>query len=85
MSMARTHAAPAMSDHACPDPASLQGLITRPALVAEFLTGCSLDSAIRRKADFLQADLVLAKVALDAARVGEMRICGVTLWVDGWS
>jgi hypothetical protein len=47
-----------------------QGLIQRPALVAEFLSGCSLDSAIVRGADFLGSDLVLAKIALDAARVG---------------
>jgi hypothetical protein len=48
---------------------TLQGLITRPALVSEFLGGCSLGSAIRRSADFLNSDLVVIKVALDAARV----------------
>jgi hypothetical protein len=53
----------------------MQGLIQRPALVAEFLSGCSLDSAIVRGADFLGSDLVLAKIALDAARVGG--------WVEG--
>ncbi|GFH14197.1 protein kinase domain-containing protein, partial [Haematococcus lacustris] len=45
-----------------------EGLLQRPALVAEFLSGCSLGSAIARQADFLSSNLVLTKVALDAAR-----------------
>eukprot|EP00983_Pelagomonas_calceolata_P116250 1160281-Pelagomonas_calceolata.AAC.8 len=47
----------------------MQGQLQRPALVAEFLSGCSLGSAIKRRADFLNSDLVLIKVALDAARL----------------
>mmetsp|Transcript_7524 Transcript_7524/g.18193 ORF Transcript_7524/g.18193 Transcript_7524/m.18193 type:complete len:381 (-) Transcript_7524:1333-2475(-) len=48
--------------------AVVDGQLQRPALVAEFLSGCSLGSAIKRRADFLNSDLVLIKVALDAAR-----------------
>lgn len=63
----------------CPKPntRATQGLITRPALVAEFLSGASLDTAIRRGAEFLGSDLVVTKVALDAARVGAG-------WLVGW-